>query len=184
MNEATCPACGAPCMEQVHAQDAIPLNSCLLLDSEAEALAFPRGEMRLSFCHRCGFLANSAFDAARAEYSGRYEETQGFSPRFRAFAADLAKRWIDRYDIRDKDILEVGCGKGEFLVLMCELGGNRGIGIDPGVHPERLESPALERIKFIADFYDERYADLAADVLVCRHTLEHIAPVREFMTSV
>ena len=36
-------------------------------------------------------------------------------------------------------------------------------------------------MRFIRDLYDERYADLAADAVVCRHTIEHIAPVGEFL---
>ena len=81
-------------------------------------------------------------------------------------------------------MVEIGCGKGEFLVLMCELGDNSGIGIDPGVHPERIEGPVGDRIEFIADFYDDRYGPLDADVVVCRHTLEHIASVEKFMRMV
>ena len=54
--------------------------------------------------------------------------------------------------IRNKTILEIGCGKGEFLVLMCELGDNRGIGIDPSYQPHRTPEefkharPASSRI--------------------------------------
>jgi hypothetical protein len=39
-------------------------------------------------------------------------------------------------------------------------------------------------MEFIVDFYDERYSHVAADVVICRHTLEHIQPVAEFMTTV
>lgn len=182
MNDGVCPACGENGLEVVFQQAVIPLNSCLLLDNPQEAIGFPTGAMHLAFCRCCGFLSNLAFNPAAAEYSGRYEETQSFSPRFNAFATDLAQRWIDRYEIRGKRVLEIGCGKGEFLVLMCEFGNNRGIGIDPGVHPERITSSALERIEFIADFYDERYSDLDIDVVICRHTLEHIGPVASFMS--
>jgi SAM-dependent methyltransferase len=93
----------------------------------------------------------------------------------------LAGRWIEKYDLHDKDILEIGCGKGEFLILMCEIGGNRGTGIDPSYRPERTESPAADRIKFVRDFYSERYADLSGDALICRHTLEHIPDTANFM---
>ena len=34
-------------------------------------------------------------------------------------------------------MLEIGCGKGEFLVRMCQFGNNKGIGIDPGIIPDR-----------------------------------------------
>jgi SAM-dependent methyltransferase len=177
-----CPACDSTALRAFHTQDNIPVNSCLLVDNHHQAVTFPRGDLRLAFCTGCGFIFNTRFDPAKATYSSDYEETQGFSPRFREFASELAQKWIDRYDIHDKDIVEIGCGKGEFLALMCEQGGNRGIGIDPSAHTERLKTTA--DVRLIPDFYTEQYADLPADVVICRHTLEHIAPVGDFMRRV
>ncbi len=179
-----CPSCGSTRLEPFHEQDAVPVHSCRIVDTLEEALAFPRGELRLAFCHACGFITNTAFDSSLQDYGVAYEETQGFSPTFRAFARDLALRWIDRNDLRDKDLLEIGSGKGEFLTLMCELGDNRGTGIDPAFVAERLESEAAGRMTFIRDLYDERYAHLRADAVICRHTIEHIAPVGEFLALI
>jgi len=181
--DTACPACAHPQMEVFFEQRAIPANSCLLLDSRAEAEGFPRGDLELGFCSACGFIANVVFD--EAEYSQRYEETQGFSKVFVDWARKLAARWVDDYDLRGKRVLEIGCGKGEFLVWMVEAGAGHGIGIDPGVHPERIETAVeADRFTWIKDFYSEQYAHLDADAVVCRHTLEHIAPVGEFMRMV
>ncbi len=180
--QSPCPSCGHAELDVFHVQDGIPTNSCLLLDSRDEAESFPTGRMELGFCHACGFLSNVAFE--EAEYSSRYEETQGFSRLFVEWAQDLAKRWVDKYDLAGKSVLEIGCGKGEFLVWMVEAGAGAGVGIDPGVHPERIESEVADKLTWIADFYSESYAHLQADAIVCRHTLEHIAPVGEFMTMV
>ena len=179
-----CPSCGSFARESFHDQAGIPVHSCRLVETRAEALAFPRGDLRLAFCAECGFIANTLYDQALQDYGVAYEETQSFSPRFRAFARELAQRWIDRHDLRGKNVLEIGCGKGEFLALMCELGPNSGIGIDPAFVEERLESEAAPRMRFVTDLYDERYADLPADAVVCRHTLEHIAPVGEFLALI
>jgi SAM-dependent methyltransferase len=180
-DEHACLSCGSTDIEVFHQEAGVPVNSCLLLASEAEARAFPRGAIRLGFCHACGFIANTAFDQALAEYSTRYEETQGFSPRFQRFADDLAHRLVDRFDLHDKDILEIGCGKGEFLLRVCELGNNRGVGVDPSVVLDRVRGPAADRVSFIADLYRKQHADLPADFVICRHTLEHISDVAGFM---
>ena len=179
-----CPACGRSELSVFFEEGNVPTNSCLLLDAAEEAAGFPRGELRIAFCDACGFVSNTAFVAGQAEYSQRYEETQGFSPRFMEFARDLAARWVADYDLRDRTVLEIGCGKGEFLIEMARAGAGHCVGIDPGVHPERIDDPAAEGIEWIADFYDERYTHLEADVVICRHTLEHIPNVAEFMSTI
>ena len=171
--ELVCPSCGGSGLAIFHEQDNVPVHSCRLVESREEALAFPRGALRLGFCGHCGFISNTAYDPTLQDYSLSYEETQSFSPRFRAFARELADHWVERYGLQGKEVLEIGSGKGEFLVLMAELGVGRGIGIDPGFVEERIDSPAADRITFVTDYYSEAYAE-AADAVVCRHTLEHI----------
>lgn len=179
-----CPACGGTDLTVFYDNLSVPTNSCLLLDDAEEAVSFPRGELRLAHCSGCGFITNTAFSSSAAEYSARYEETQGYSPTFVDFGRDLAKRWVERYDLHGRHVLEIGCGKGEFLTWMVEAGAGRGTGIDPGVHPERLTGEAVGRIEWIADFYDASYGHIQADAIVCRHTLEHIGDVSGFLRTI
>jgi SAM-dependent methyltransferase len=179
-----CPSCGFRGLAIFHEHGDVPVHSCRLVPTLEQAQSFARGTLRLGFCAQCGFISNTAYDPSLQDYSLSYEETQGFSPRFREFARELAERWIERYDLRGKDVLEIGCGKGDFLALMCEVGGNRGVGIDPSVVEERIESEAAERMTFIKDYYSEAYWALVGDAVVCRHTLEHIHPTGEFVRLV
>ena len=117
--------------------DNVPVNSCILVDSREAALAFPRGDIELAFCGQCGFVANVAFRQELTEYSGRYEETQGYSETFNRFHRLLAHELVARLALRDKKVVEIGCGKGEFLALICKLGGNRGLGFDPSYDDQR-----------------------------------------------
>ena len=183
-SELPCPCCGGMNVRIFFGEDSVPQNSCLLLDDPGTAANFPRGELQIGFCDDCGFITNTAFEPGSAEYSQRYEETQGFSGRFMAFAEELAERWVEDYQLHDRTVLEIGCGKGEFLIEMAKAGAGHCIGIDPGVHPERIDDPAAADIEWIIDFYDERYSHLDADVVICRHTLEHIPNVAEFLTSI
>ena len=179
-----CHSCGSHEILPFYQVDNIPAHSCLLMPSRQAALEYPKKDLCLGFCQSCGFIQNTLFDPKVHEYSPLYEETQGFSPRFNQFAQDLAQRLIERYDLHNKDVLEIGCGKGEFLVLLCEMGKNRGIGLDPGYIKERTTSEAASRITFIQDFYSEKYTHLTADFICCRHTLEHIQPTRQFVQMV
>jgi SAM-dependent methyltransferase len=164
--------------------DGIPAHSVLLMPDRETASQYPRGDMRLSFCEACGFLSNSAFDVTLNEYNVDYEETQHFSARFNQFADELVADLVNRFGIQNKRVLEIGCGKAEFLRRLCEAGNNEGIGVDPSVRPERLTAAARAKMQFIPELYSEKHAQLEADVILCRHTLEHIQPTREFLDIV
>ncbi len=183
MATSSCPACGGSLDVPFHVTEGVPANSCLLLESADEARTFPRGRLELARCQACGFVTNVDFDPALTEYSDRYEETQAYSARFVDFGRSLAKEWVERHDLHGAEVVEIGCGKGEFLAWMAEAGIGHGLGIDPGVHPERLSDEALAKLDFDADFYGPQHADLRPDAVVCRHTLEHIAPVRDFLVE-
>jgi len=159
----------------------VPVHSCLLVSDREEAQSYPCGDIRLAHCAECGFISNLLFNPVLQDYSPDYEETQHYSSHFSAFAKRLAAQWVDDYGIRNKTILEIGCGKGEFLDIFCELGENNGIGIDPACNPARLSDTANKRLRFIRDLYSPKYKNLQADVICCRHTLEHIYPTGEFI---
>ena len=179
-----CPNCNSKELSVFYTVTDIPVHSCLLMSSKEEAHRYPTSDLQLGFCPSCRFISNVRFDPGLHNYNTSYEETQGFSACFNAFAKSLAQKIIDKYDIHNKTILEIGCGKGEFLALMCQLGDNRGIGIDPAYVPERNPDKTSSRIEFIQDFYSPKYSHLEADVICCRHTLEHIAPTLEFMQKI
>ena len=178
----TCRACGAHELRAFYAIKSIPTHCVLLMRSQREALDYPRGDLELAVCQRCGFVQNLHFRADLHEYSPRCEESQAFSGTFNQFARDLARDYIARYTPRS--VLEIGCGKGDFLALICELGNCAGVGIDPGLQPERMRELSGGRIEWIVDFYGERHAHRSAELVLCRHTLEHIGDVREFVTTV
>lgn len=171
-------------MSVFFSQDEVPVNSCLLLKDADEAKSFPRGKIDLGFCPECGFISNLSFDPKLIEYSERYEETQGFSPTFNAFHKALAERLVDRHDLHGKEILEIGCGKGEFLNMVCRLGDNKGVGFDPGYIADREENESVDNVEFIADFYSEKYSDYKGDFVACKMTLEHIPKTADFIDQV
>jgi len=155
-----------------------------MVSTQQDALSFTKGDIVLGFCEECGFISNIAFNPSLRDYSPIYEDQQCFSSTFNAFAQSLASRLVEKYDLHNKEILEIGCGKGDFLALLCELGNNSGVGIDPAYIKDRVNGKVLDRLTFIRDYYSERYADYHGDLICCRHTLEHIPNTAEFLSSV
>jgi hypothetical protein len=162
----------------------VPVNSVLLVMNRDEAVNFQTGDITLAICPACGFISNITFDEALTQYTARYEATQGYSPTFNKFHQALAQDLIERYDLRGKDLIEIGCDKGDFITMLCEMGENHGVGFDPAYVPGRHPSPAADRLTFISDFYSEKYTNYRADFICCKMTLEHIPNVGEFVSTV
>lgn len=183
MDEMTCPNCrSVGSCRPFYEVRSVPTNSCLLVDDRRRALHFPTGDIVLALCSGCGFVFNAAWNPEHTVYSDQYEETQGFSPTFNKFNHTLAEELINNYDIRGKTVLEIGSGKGEFLSLICKLGGNSGIGYDPSFVPAR-QSPD-QSIRFVREFFTETTKEIAPDLLCCKMTLEHIGYTHRFLRSV
>jgi SAM-dependent methyltransferase len=162
----------------------MPVSIGVQWPTEAEARNCGKGDLRLAFCRQCGFIWNTRFDLSRLEYSGRYENSLEYSPVFEKYAQELAQRLIDTYGIRNKQVIELGCGKGHFLTLICELGNNSGIGFDPSYAGPRVKSPASDRITYHQEFYGEKFTHYRGDLICCRHVFEHVPEPVSFLSMV
>lgn len=175
-----CPVCNSDrVLLFTEVRDAL-IQCNVLWKKRESALNARRADLRLAFCTVCGHVFNTAFDPESMKYSEEYENSLHFSPVFQGYAQVLASSLIYRYGLHDKDIIEIGCGKGDFLILLSELGGNRGVGFDSSFIQDRQEYPD-HRVKFIKDFYSRKYAHIKADMILSRHVLEHISSPRIFV---
>lgn len=178
-----CPACGAAGVRAFYEADGVPVSCNTLWPTREEALAAPRGSIRLGYCSSCGLIFNAAFAESEITYEHTYENSLHFSAHFQRYADELADRLVRTYDLRDKDILEIGCGAGDFLASLCERGENRGHGFDPGHNPAAAARPARGSLEIRPVIYGTEHADCPADFLVCRHVLEHIADPVGFLSG-
>ncbi|WP_372845980.1 class I SAM-dependent methyltransferase [Pontiella sp.] len=182
MKHSACPNCRKTDLEDFFTIPNAPTQSLVTIKNRVEALAIPRKDIVLTFCNSCGFIFNSEFDTTIDYYTQGYEDQQGFSPTFVKFISGVAQRFIDRYGIRNKQVVEIGCGKGDFVRLMSKLGNNTGIGIDPAYVPGRGEE--VPNVTFIKEFYSSDHGDIEADCITCRHTMEHIHDTIGIMETV
>jgi SAM-dependent methyltransferase len=153
----------------------------VLYSTSEEAAEAPRGDIVLTYCSQCNHIFNSDYDSGKMDYGRKYENSLHYSLRFQEYASSLAKRLIETYELRSKTVLEIGCGKGDFLNMLCELGENKGIGFDPSYEAGRFSDDSQKRFLMINDFYSKKYAEYSADLIVCRHVLEHIESPWSFL---
>jgi len=177
-----CWACGADSLTPIFTVDGLALSSLVLVDDRSEAVDFPRGDLRLVVCPTCGFIFNHSFRPELVDYTMPYESSQVFSRRFRQFADELIDHLVEDYELPGKQILEIGCGDASFLQALCRRAGASGFGIDPTYDQSKIEDEG--DVTGVAEFFDAEHTHLTGDLICCRHTLEHIQPVAEFVSLV
>ncbi len=182
MKHTVCPCCQSADLEDFFTIRNAPTQSVVTIKNREAALAVPRKDIVLTFCSGCGFIFNSVFDTTIDYFTQGYEDQQGFSPTFMTFLSGVSERFIDKYEVRNKQVVEIGCGKGDYLRLFCKIGGNRGVGIDPAYVPGRGED--VEGVEFLQELYAEKHGELKPDCITCRHTLEHIHDTHAFLKTI
>jgi 2-polyprenyl-3-methyl-5-hydroxy-6-metoxy-1,4-benzoquinol methylase len=185
MEKTICPSCMSINTHFFYEVYDIPIYSTTILSNKKDALNFPKGNVSLHFCKVCGFIFNNKFDPNLLDYSVTYEDQQGFSGTFLIFLEKLASYLLEEYNLYNKTILEIGCGKGDFLNLLNKLGNTKSVGIDPAFINERFEyNNNEENFIFIKDFFSSNHQKIKNDMICCRHTLEHISDTASFMKNI
>jgi hypothetical protein len=178
----SCPLCADPSPQVFFQRRNVPVHQNRACLSAEEARQFKRGDLLLAFCPGCGFVFNTTFDPGSLSYSAAYENTQSCSPYFKHYLTELVNSLLTKYDLSDKVVIEVGCGKGDFLRLLCKDGRNQGIGFDPTyVGPEVTEGGA---VRFVRAFYGSQQTHYAPDFVCCRHVIEHVQSPVEMLRAV
>ena len=178
----SCPGCGEMAAQVFFERSSLPVHCNILWPTADAARRAPRGTMRLASCGGCGLLFNAAFDPALVTYDESYENSLHYSPRFEAYAEALARNLSERLNLRGRLVVEVGCGKGDFLRRLCQVSGARGLGIDASYDPTISPASPDDAVQFVREPFSTLPGDLRPALVFCRHVLEHL-PEREAFVS-
>lgn len=182
-SEHTCPLCQSHQTSEFLRRQDVPVHQNYLIHSEKAAEEMPAGDLVMHACTECGFVFNDAFDPDLIVYGESYENNQSISGAFSQYIDSLISKIIDDIQIENSNIIELGCGNGEFLRRLIEKDrGNKGLGFDPAYRG--TESEFDGRISYHREYYGENSVDIPADVIVCRHVIEHIQDPLSFLKSV
>lgn len=179
-----CPICANTDTVTFLHREPVAVHQNLLVSDEASARALAQGQLLMSACGHCGFMFNAAFDSTLMDYSAAYDNTQTWSPAFERYTQGLVDRLLNEKAVGNARIVEVGCGKGTFLerLVADPANGNRAIGFDPSYVGQTVRHDG--RLRFEKRFYDQTCTDVAADVVLCRHVIEHVPQPLDLLRSV
>ncbi len=170
-----CRICGSSATEVFLVRYAVPVLQNLPIADEQDAIKVPRGDLVMAVCYRCGFVFNAAFDPEKIVYGPGYENNQAVSQVFAAHIKNLVDDLIHSCNVRRRRVVDLGCGNGSFLreLLRDESFGNIGTGYDPSyTGPLSLMNG---RLKFEPRYYETWRDHAVADVVICRHVIEHVS---------
>ena len=179
-----CPLCGRSRLEIFFECFHVPVQLNVLWSTPRQAVECARGDIRLGFCAACGCVMNAAFDPQLISYESSYDNSLHFSAAFEQYAHSLAEDLVARYQLYNKSVLEIGCGQGEFLSKLCNLGNSRGLGIDPAYAEQRAGSASGKGIKLIRGNFSDIDNTQTHDFICCRHVLEHISEPKNLVSQV
>jgi SAM-dependent methyltransferase len=177
-----CPVCQSNLLTLFLKREQVPVYQNLVMKDQRSALEIPRGNLNLMVCEECGFVFNQAFEPSTLSYGEDYDNTQSFSPVFAEYLSHLAQHLVFEKGIRNCRVVEVGCGKGLFLRKLTEVGGNIGYGFDPSYVGSATNLDG--RLHFEKRYYGPECTDISADVIVCRHVIEHVPDPLDLLDTI
>lgn len=180
----TCTVCEGPRVVPFLRIEHAVVSCNHLCSSRDAALSEPTAPISLGFCLDCGHVYNIEYDSARLDYRPGYENSLRGSERFDEYDDMLTAALLERYDLHGRVIIEIGCGRGQFLRALCARGGNSGIGFDPSYSSDEKEANGSPGIVIYPESYGARNKDLRADFICSRHTLEHVGDPRGFLSNI
>lgn len=173
-----CPGCGSDSLTEGLKYKQIPVVLNYRFATAEDAASLRREDLCLWQCNRCGLIFNAIFDLNATPYDENYENTQSCSDAFQshlnAISADLSRQ----YKLAGSRIMEIGCGKGGFLHLICSNNNATGHGYDTSCEKSGWTDDG--RVCFYQRYATAADAHTPTALILCRHVVEHVPEIGAF----
>lgn len=170
----SCPMCQNQKLSLIYEVQDIPVFQNKVYSSIEAAKNAQTAKVSLMLCQHCGFVFNSEFDMNIMNYDTQYQNEQAHSTYFQDYLNDIINLFVKK-DFHKNRIIEIGCGKGYFLEKLQKHGFDI-VGFDPAYEGD---NPHI-----IKDYFSDKYSHLNGEVIVLRHTLEHIESPLNFIHNI
>jgi len=176
-----CAVCNSKDVKKIIEFGEVPLAG--YFPKEDELTNISAYELNLNFCPNCGLVQTDSIinpDILFKDY--RYISSVGLQNHFN----DVAQILDNKYGLKDKKVLELGCNDGVLLEPMKNLGADC-LGIDPA---ENIVKLARARgLDVICDYFNYKRAKKHKfkekfDIIVANNTFAHISDIRSVLKGV
>lgn len=137
----------------------------------AEMLASDAGQnLLINQCSNCGLVQ---LDNPPVDYYREVIRAAAFSNEMRKFRLQQLKDWVGTYQLNQQKVLEIGCGKGEYLSLLKAAGANA-FGLEYSV--QAISDCQLEGLQVFQGYLGEyQLQNLPKDFsgFICLNFMEH-----------
>ena len=137
--------------------------------------------LRLLICKNCKLVqTDSVIDPKILFEDYRYLSSVGLSGHFENVANELN----NKYDIKNKDILEIGCNDGVLLEPLCKLGANA-VGIDPATNIIKIaKEKGLNVHNGYFNYEDYKLFENKFDLVLSNNTFAHIIDIQSIVKGI
>jgi SAM-dependent methyltransferase len=177
--QSRCPGCGHRGFSAPYRLARQPTVLNYRFPSAHESLKVRRRDICLVQCRHCGLIFNRTFESEDVLYDENYDNRQCFTPAFAQHLEQVADDLTERWHLRHKRILEVGCGKGDFLRLLCRRSGSEGVGYDTSY--QGRSGRTVKGVRFYRSYVSAKDITDRFDAVICRHVIEHVGPIGAFL---
>lgn len=140
--------------------------------------------MVLEVCSTCSFVRKRKFSGAQRNYRKIHRATRSQAPKY---LRNIFRK-ISKHFSKESMIVEIGSNNGAFLLKLKAMGFRKVLGIEPS--PVLAKESRRSGFSVLCDFFGTNLAGKIirqwghADLVVCRHTIEHIPDLYSFVQAI
>jgi len=176
--EIDCPVCDSNKHEDIVRLKDFPISNVDLATNREDSLKAKVYDMNICMCQRCTHIYNKT--PIEIEYKQSSNVTYFTNDIQKRYIKNITSKLSKKYNIRGENIIEIGCGDGEFLKQIVK---NENYCI--GYEPSYKELYKNNNLTIINDyFHPKKHLNQKIDWIIIRHVLEHFENPFNFMEEI